>query len=138
MSHESTVLLHIGAQHTQVRLARLVAAGVATQEGFDVEAVEDLRISVDEACVWLIGQGAGTPLALTFTVGADGRLAVSGETERGEATSEGTLGRLAAQILAASCAEYAFTFDGTTARFALVARPPSPEATEPPGSEGGA
>ena len=136
MSRESIVVLQIGAQHSQVRLARLVAAGVATQEGFDVEAVEDLRISVDEACVWLIEQGGGAPLALTFSVGADGTVAVRGETGRGEAVSEGTLGRLAAQILSVSCAEHSFTLDGPKARFALVARSSAQEDANPPESGG--
>ena len=136
MSRESTVALQIDAEHTQVRLARLVAAALAAQEGYDLEAVEDLRISVDEACVWLIEEGDGSPLRLVFSVGADDELRVTGETGRGTAGAEGTLGPLAAQILAASCAEHACTVDGTSARFSLRARASAAAGGGPPGDRG--
>ena len=122
VSGESTVILQIGAQHSQVRLARLVAAGIAALEAFDVEAVEDFRISVDEGCVWLIDQGDGSPLTLEFAVRPGGIVEVSGETTRRDAAVNGSLGELAAQILSASCAEHRFESDGPRARFALTAR----------------
>ena len=124
VSGESTVILQIGAQHSRVRLARLVAAGIATLEGFDVEAVEDFRISVDEGCVWLIDQGDGSPLTLEFAVRDGGIVEVSGETTRRDAPApaDGSLGALATQILSASCAEHRFESDGPRARFALMAR----------------
>jgi len=122
VSSESTVILQIGAQHSQVRLARLVAAGIAALEGFDMEAVEDFRISVDEGCVWLIDQGDGSPLTLEFAVRDGGLVEVSGETTRRDSPADGALGALATQILSASCAEHRFESDGPRARFALTAR----------------
>jgi serine/threonine-protein kinase RsbW len=55
-----------------VRVARLVASGVATTAGFDVEELEDLRIAVDELCAALVEGGDGSPMALTFEIGLSG------------------------------------------------------------------
>ena len=49
-----------------VRVARLVASGVATTAGFDVEELEDLRIAVDELCAALVEGGGGGALSLRF------------------------------------------------------------------------
>lgn len=136
MGRTSTVSLEIAAEHGQVRLARLVAAGIAAMEGLDLEAVEDLRISVDEGCVWLIEQGNGGALALTFTVREDGTIEVAGETARDGAPATGTLGDLVAQILAASCAEHHFEVDASHARFNLVARVVSPDGAPAHDDEG--
>lgn len=54
-----------------VRLARLVASGVATAAGFDVEEVEDLRIAVDEVCGALVEGSDGGPLHLRFELGVN-------------------------------------------------------------------
>ena len=122
MGRASTVSLEIAADHGQVRLARLVAAGIGAMQGLDLEAVDDLRISVDEGCVWLIEQGSGGALALTFDVSENGTIAVAGQTPHaGRAAANGP-GDLVAQILAASCAEHHFEVDASVARFSLVAR----------------
>jgi serine/threonine-protein kinase RsbW len=62
-----------------VRVARLVASGVATAAGFDVDEVEDLRIAVDELCTALVEGGDGSPLLLGFDLG-DGHVTVVGST----------------------------------------------------------
>jgi serine/threonine-protein kinase RsbW len=62
-----------------VRVARLVASGVATTAGFDVEELEDLRIAVDELCAALVEGGDGSPMALTFEIGLSG-VSVRGRT----------------------------------------------------------
>jgi serine/threonine-protein kinase RsbW len=69
-----------------VRVARLVASGVATTAGFDVDELEDLRIAVDELCAALVEGGEGGPLTLTFDLGAlavsvRGTTPVAGEVE---------------------------------------------------------
>ena len=42
--------LVIPARSRYLRLARLTAAGIAGDLGFSLEAIEDLRVAVDEAC----------------------------------------------------------------------------------------
>ena len=54
-----------------MRLARLMASGVATTCGLPLEEVEDFRIAVDELCATLIELGDGQPVHLTFDLAAD-------------------------------------------------------------------
>src|SRR5262245_25138317 len=57
---EATVVrLEIPAQSSVVRAARLVASGLASTAGFDVDDVDDMRIAVDELCAVLFELGAG-------------------------------------------------------------------------------
>jgi serine/threonine-protein kinase RsbW len=51
---EPSVTLIIPAQPRYLRLARLTAAGIASDLGFSVQGIEDLRVAVDEACAVLI------------------------------------------------------------------------------------
>jgi hypothetical protein len=57
--------LTLPADTRLVRLARLMASGIAAATGFDVDEIEDLRIAVDEVCAGLIDRGSG-PLHLRF------------------------------------------------------------------------
>ncbi|HEX6421328.1 MAG TPA: ATP-binding protein [Acidimicrobiales bacterium] len=54
-----------------MRLARLMASGVATTCGLPLEEVEDFRIAVDELCATLIEVGDGRPVHLAFDLGTD-------------------------------------------------------------------
>ena len=49
-----------------LRLVRLVASGLASTAGFDVDELDDLRIAVDEAVAALLEGGDGTRLPLRF------------------------------------------------------------------------
>ena len=51
--------LTIPAAPEHVRFARLLAGGLATQFDFDLDAVEDIRIAVDECCHALMGTATG-------------------------------------------------------------------------------
>lgn len=62
-----------------MRLARLVASGVATTVGLPLEEIEDFRVVVDEVCATLIEAGAGEPIRLAFST-SDGMLRVTGST----------------------------------------------------------
>lgn len=68
---DGTIELVLPADARLVRLARLVASGIASTAGFDVEEVEDLRIAVDEGCASLIEGGDGSPLLLSFGLAGD-------------------------------------------------------------------
>jgi hypothetical protein len=62
-----------------MRLARLMASGVATACGLPLEEVEDFRVVVDEVCATLIEAGGGAPIRLVFRV-EDACLVVAGQT----------------------------------------------------------
>ena len=51
-----------------MRLARLMASGVASTCGLPLEEVEDFRIAVDELCSTLIEMGDGQPIRLAFEI----------------------------------------------------------------------
>jgi anti-sigma regulatory factor (Ser/Thr protein kinase) len=53
-SFDDEVHLVVPADAQHVRLARLVASGVAAAAGFHVEDVADFRIAVDELCATLL------------------------------------------------------------------------------------
>ena len=77
---DGLIELVLPADTRLVRVARLVASGVATTAGFDVDEVEDLRIAVDEVCTALVEGGDGSPLLLGFDLG-DGEVTVVGSTK---------------------------------------------------------
>jgi serine/threonine-protein kinase RsbW len=69
-SEDSDVRLVIPADAQHVRLARLVASGVAATAGFHVEDVADFRIAVDELCATLLETTAHS-VDLVFRVDGD-------------------------------------------------------------------
>lgn len=77
-SDADDVQLVIPADAQHVRLARLVASGVAAAAGFHVEDVADFRIAVDELCATLL-ETTEHSIALRFRV--EGRtVEVEGQT----------------------------------------------------------
>ena len=100
-----------------MRLARLMASGVATSCGLPLEEVEDFRIAVDELCATLIEMGDGDPVRLAFELGPDA-LVVVGTTRRapGETIDEERLS-LSRQILDVVADGHELTQDGTSVSF---------------------
>lgn len=98
--NEERIELVLPADKRLVRVARLVASGVATTVGFDVEEVEDLRIAVDEMCTALVEGGDGGALLLGFDLG-EGEVSIVGTTSAtGVAAFEPDRLALSRQILA--------------------------------------
>jgi hypothetical protein len=72
------VRLEVPAVHRYLRLVRLTAAGLAADLGFGTDAIEDLRVAVDELCAATIdGTAPGSELVVTFRT-VDGALHVDG------------------------------------------------------------
>ncbi len=71
------VVLTLPAHSGLIRLARLLASGIATTLDVPVAAVEDLRVAVDEGCAALVEAADGGPITVSFAVEGD-RLVVSG------------------------------------------------------------
>lgn len=74
-----TLRLELAPDPRLLRVLRLVASGVASLGAFDVAAVEEVRVAVDELGATLIGASAGGPIELTFELTGD-RLRVEGRT----------------------------------------------------------
>jgi serine/threonine-protein kinase RsbW len=66
------VEVRIEASAAQISAVRVVAADLAARQDYDLDAVSDLRMAVDEACATLVPLAApGTMLSCRFVVGAD-------------------------------------------------------------------
>jgi serine/threonine-protein kinase RsbW len=79
MEHGSRIELSLPSDSRYMRLARLMASGVATTCGLPLEEVEDFRIAVDELCATLMEIGHGEQVQLAFLLDGD-MLVVEGRT----------------------------------------------------------
>ena len=77
-SYDTDVHLVIPADAQHVRLARLLASGIAASVGFNVEDVADFRIAVDEVVATLL-ETTQHSVALRFRA-SDGLIEVEGRT----------------------------------------------------------
>lgn len=71
------------ASSSYVRLSRLAAAALAAELDFDVEAVDDLRIAVDEAVTLLVTGRHDAPITLRFLPSRTG-IEIEGRCEGGD------------------------------------------------------
>jgi hypothetical protein len=103
---DGTIELTIPADPRLLRLVRLVASGLASTAGFDVDELDDLRIAVDEAVTALLEGGNGSSLPISFHVDG-GEVAMSGSTpaSSGDPLDASRL-EISTQILAAVCDEH--------------------------------
>jgi hypothetical protein len=126
---EATVVrLEIPAASSVVRAARLVASGLASTAGFDVDDVDDMRIAVDELCAVLFELGAGGVVSVTFTT-RPGEVEVLGQTVASEEPVDPARFSLSVQILNAACGEFSWTMaDGlAVVRIGKRLRPREPQ-----------
>ena len=118
---DGTIELTIPADARLLRLVRLLASGLATGAGFDVDELDDLRIAVDEAVSALLEGGGGTPLPLRFDVDGSS-VAMTGETPNANGALDEDRLELSTQILAAVCDEHDLSVDGGTVRVRICRR----------------
>ncbi|MCT2587728.1 ATP-binding protein [Actinophytocola gossypii] len=64
--------LRIGAELTNLPIIRSLAASIAMRADYDLDAIADLKLAVDEACSTLITRASdGAGLVCVFTVAKD-------------------------------------------------------------------
>lgn len=133
---EGRIELVLPGDPRMVRLARLVASGIASSAAFDIEEIEDLRIAVDEGCTALIEVGDGGRLELSFEL--DGAtVTVEGSTvAAGDATLDPDRLSLSTQILKVVTDEHDLTVNHGRAIFRLRKRS-RPEAEPGPATDEG-
>lgn len=113
------VRLELPVDARVVRVARLVASGMASTIGFDVDDVDDLRLAVGELCSVLFEIGDGSPLNLTFSAGHH-RVDVRGETPaKFSTTFDQRRFALSEQIVSAACDGHSWGIDDGVAHFTL-------------------
>lgn len=115
------VRLTVPAEARFLRLARLTAAGLAGDLGYPVDAIEDLRIAVDELCAAVI-EDASPAAELTVSYQEqDGALVVEGFCDDAAAPPP-ELHRVAEELLAMLADEHSVAGDPTGRSFRLVKR----------------
>lgn len=128
MAPHHPVHISFPAEPGSVRLARLVAAGVAADAGLSIDDAEDLRIAVSELVALLIeGSEDPTRVAEVTYRRAAGQVEVNGEFRGPTPEAPGDAADdLALEILRVVVDEHAFEESGGVRRFRLVkrARPP--------------
>lgn len=119
---DGTIELTIPADARLLRLVRLVASGLASTAGFDVDELDDLRIAVDEAVSALLEAGDGSKLPLRFDV-AGGEVAMSGSSPSGDGdVIDPDRLELSTQILASVCDEHDLEVADGTVRVRICRR----------------
>ena len=119
LSNARPVQLVIPASARYLRLARLTAAGLAGDLGFPVDAIEDLRVAVDELCAAIIsGAPDDVELELVYRE-ADQSLIIEG-TCRARTASAPELHGVARELLNMLADEYAIGAVGGHRNFRLV------------------
>lgn len=116
------VTLCFPAASERVRLARVVAATLADEAGFDYDEVEDVRIAVDELCFGLLDAGETVGTLDITAVSEPGQLRIEGTcnyTAEARPSDDEANAELTAQILGTVVDEYQIEFAGTTGRFSL-------------------
>jgi len=108
----------VPAQPRYLRIARLTAAGVATDLGFDLRDIEDLRVAVDEMCAVVI-DGAGPDVELELAYRADGdHLEIVGRCAQAGQPPE--IHPVAVELLTMTADEFSVDGDGAARTFRLV------------------
>ncbi|MCD9622713.1 hypothetical protein [Rhabdothermincola salaria] len=112
------VRLTFPAEARNLRIARLTAAGVAGEAGFSLDAIEDLRVAVDELCAVLVdGAGPDADATVTYRVVGD-QVVVEGECQNGAADAD--LHSVARELLKMTTDDYTVAKAGDRVSFRMV------------------
>ncbi len=120
----SSLALTIPTSPAYLRHIRVLAATVADDLGFDVEAIESLRIAVDEICALAIGEVDDPDGTLTLVLESSGRgLVLDGRC--GPVTTDPQIDPIAEQLIRAGATSHELRRDGDHCVFTLRADVPS-------------
>lgn len=110
------IIVTVPARSEFVHVVRTVVAGVAARLDFSYDAIDDLRIAVDEACAHLLeGAPGATSITVTLAPGADAlEVLVATDADGAAWPPERFESSLAWQVLSA-LADEARLEDGTPA-----------------------
>jgi len=102
VTDDGEVRLEVPASPEFLRVARMMAAGVASRLGFTLDEVDDLRIAIDELCFCLVGRtGRPGTVAIRYLMRPD-ELVVQGTGHFADrANEEPRLSPMSLQILRA-------------------------------------
>jgi serine/threonine-protein kinase RsbW len=117
---DAVICVIIPAHARFLRIARLTAAGVASDLGFGLQDIEDLRVAIDEMCAVLIdGADASIELELVYRI-EGGELHIEGRCDVPGVAPE--LHPVARELLTMTADGFEIDSDGDGRRFRLVKR----------------
>lgn len=111
-SDPATITIELPADVRFFRSVRLAVGGLATMVGFDVEAIDDLRIGVDELCATLVEQSNGAPVKIVVHTQEGELIRIEGSTERGDEDTDDARFSFSRQILSVVADSFGFEVDG--------------------------
>jgi serine/threonine-protein kinase RsbW len=118
------VRLSLPASPQYLRVVRLAASGIATNLGFDVDELDDLRVAVGELTTLALEVCRPETLEVVFTVDGD-ELRIEGSVPAADGAVL-ALDVLTRQILDAFLDSYAIEIVDGSVSFSCVLRPGSP------------
>ena len=127
MTSPRSIKLIVPAERGSVRLARILAAGVAADAGLSIDDTEDLRIAVSELVALLVDGLDDQDLSVDveFRSGA-GEVVVAGARPAVAGHPDGAVEDLALEILRVVVDDHSFDSDESGRRFRLVKRTRTP------------
>jgi serine/threonine-protein kinase RsbW len=114
------------------RSVRLSVGGLAALVGFDLAAIDDLRIGVDELCAALAEVGDGAELRLVIDVEVGASLRIEGRTKRAADWVDTDRLTFSRQILDVVADEFSFDL-GDDEVCVWLSRSLVPMSADPPG-----
>ena len=106
MLHHRRCMVTLPPQPRFIRVARLVAAGLANELGFGVDRLDDVRLAIGEACGLAVQVGA-SEVSLSYVLD-EGSLSVTIDAELGRAGDQPDADYVALveQVLAVACSDH--------------------------------
>lgn len=120
---EPTVTIEVPSDVRFFRSVRLAVGGLAAMVGFDVEAIDDLRIGVDELCATAAEGGDGSPLRLSIVARPGELLRIEATTASGPTAIDGDRLHFSRQILSVISDDYGIEAVGSEVRCWLERAP---------------
>lgn len=101
------------------RSVRLAVGGLATLVGFDVEAIDDIRIGVDEMCAALLESGDGSEISFEVAAVVGASVRIVGSVAKGTSALDDDRFSFSRQILSVVADDFGLETGGDVVRFWL-------------------
>ncbi len=117
MSEERPVVVSFPPDVRYVRVVRLTTSGLASMCGFDLDAIEDLKVAVDEVCSTLIELAGDREVTVSLQMTSPPGLLVQGRVQVGEGQLDEVRADLSHRILDVMADEHSFQIEDGVAVF---------------------
>ena len=121
----SAVAVSVPATHAHLRHLRVLAATVAADLGFAVDAIESMRVAVDEICALAMADATDDAVLSMTIESREAEITLWGRCE--PVTADPEVDPIAAQLLASGSTSHSLARDGDACRFELQIERPSTE-----------